>query len=91
MNKFEKFINKRLFQWIEGGLLQQTFKWEVENVKSEPLKSDDMNNVRKDGTHFNRLTFGMYRLLSIFYSFGVIIATLSFLLELRYRKIVITI
>ena len=79
MNRFSKLLNKRLSQWNEAGLFQQTLKWIMNGGKRAYL--DDSETLRRSGTNFHRLTFGMYRLVSIFYLFGVTLAVIIFMFE----------
>ena len=83
MNRFSKLLNKRLSQWNEAGLFQQTLKWEVFRVKSNPLDHDSESGLHQNGrTNFHQLTMEMYRLLLVLYLVGLSVAFVTFLAEI---------
>ena len=85
MNKFNKHMNKRVGQWMEGGLFHIQMKWEIERAEKIPLEVDDTDYVADKTSTFAPLKLDMFRLLFGAYAVGVTSAFLAALFEFRKK------
>ena len=89
MNRFAGHVNRRIGQWLEAGLFEAHWKWEVEKTESGPHReydefmADETNNV-------DPLNLGMFRLLFGMYGAGVIMAGMAFIFEALSFKLIYT-
>ena len=83
MNRFTKVINRRAEQWIEGGLMQEHLKREINNAKSKPLEETDLG-YRKN--NFDRLDLSVFRVLFAFFAWGITVANLAFIMEVFFER-----
>ena len=86
MNKFSNHMNRRIGQWIEGGLFAAQMKWEIERSNKIPLEVDDKEYVSDKSSIFNPLKLDMFRLLWGFYGCGTGSAFTVFLIELMAKR-----
>ena len=88
MNRFTGYINRRLSQWHEAGLFYIHMKWEISRAESVPLetKDDDEFDGDNHSASFHSLHLTMFRLILVFYSFGMSVAAICFILEILRKR-----